>query len=54
VNGRRVALREVGALGTGRHTVRLAEGVRLRAGVYLVRLSQGGKAATARMVALGR
>lgn len=46
VSGRRVAFREVGSMGPGRHTVNLAAG--LRAGVYVVRLSQGGRNLSAR------
>jgi hypothetical protein len=41
VSGRRVASREVGGLGGGHHNVVLAE--RLPAGMYMVRLSQGGR-----------
>lgn len=50
VSGRRVSSRAVGALGSGPHEVRLTEGRRLAAGVYTVRLVQGGQAATARAV----
>jgi hypothetical protein len=46
VRGRRIAFREVGALGAGRHTVTLAE--RLPAGVYLVRLNRDGHNLTTR------
>ena len=46
VGGRRVAFREVGSMGPGRHTVNLAS--RLPAGMYVVRLSQGGRSLTAR------
>jgi hypothetical protein len=42
VAGRRVAARDVGSLGAGRHRVEL--GGRHPAGVYLVRLAQGGRA----------
>jgi hypothetical protein len=41
VAGRRVAEREVGSLGAGRHSVDLLAGRRLPPGVYLVRLMQG-------------
>ncbi len=41
--GRRVAGREVGSLGAGRHAVRLGDGGRIGRGVYLVRLTQGGR-----------
>jgi hypothetical protein len=50
VTGRRVAARDVGALGAGRHSVELARGRSLRAGLYLVRLTQGGTVATAKAV----
>ncbi len=50
VSGRRVAAREVGLLGPGRHRIDLAAG--LRAGVYLVRLTRGGRARTAKAVVL--
>ena len=43
--GRRVADREVGALGAGRHVLPLG---RFAPGVYLVRLSQGSRSATIR------
>jgi hypothetical protein len=46
--GRRVADREVGSLGAGRHLVRLDEGGRLTPGVYWVRLRQGGQQSMAR------
>lgn len=48
VSGRRVAWREVGALGAGGHSVELTEGRKLAPGVYLVRLTQSGKALVAR------
>lgn len=50
VHGRRVATREVGALGAGRHTVDLAEGARIRAGLYWVRLTQGAEQRRTRVV----
>ena len=46
VTGRRVAFREVGSMGPGRHTVNIAQ--RLPAGVYVVRLSQDGRNLSAR------
>ena len=52
VRGRLVATREVGSLGAGRHVVDLATGLELRAGVYLVRLTQGGLQRTTRAVVL--
>jgi hypothetical protein len=42
VAGRRVMLRDVGSLGAGQHTLRLDFGATHRAGIYLVRLRQGG------------
>jgi len=50
IAGRRVASREVGALGPGAHSLRMAELDRLPAGVYLLRLVQGREAVTGRMV----
>ncbi len=50
IAGRRVVTREVGALGPGTHSVRIAELDRLPAGVYLLRLAQGGETVSARMV----
>ena len=41
VAGRRIASRDVGAFGAGRHTVNLGEGVHVAPGVYLVSLRQG-------------
>jgi hypothetical protein len=41
-SGRRLAVREVGGLGPGRHVVDVAEGHRLAPGLYVVRLSQAG------------
>jgi hypothetical protein len=46
VSGRRVVFREVGEMGAGRHTVTLARG--LPAGLYVVRLSQGGRSLSTR------
>src|SRR6185295_2941019 len=50
VAGRRVATRDVGALGPGTHALRVAELDRLPAGVYMLRLVQDRETATARMV----
>jgi len=50
VAGRRVASRDVGSFGPGRHQLELREA--LAAGVYLVRLSQGGRACYAKAVVL--
>jgi hypothetical protein len=52
VKGRRVAVREVGVLGAGRHSVDLAAGQKLRAGIYLVRLTQGRHQRATRAVVL--
>jgi hypothetical protein len=52
VGGRRVASREVGSLGAGRHVVDLTDGARLPAGLYLVRLTQGGASRVVRVTAL--
>jgi hypothetical protein len=41
VSGRRIATREVGSLGAGRHTLDFGEGQHLAPGLYLVRLQQG-------------
>ena len=50
VAGRRVASRELGSLGPGRHTIELARG--LPAGIYVVRLSQGGRTRTVKVAVL--
>ena len=52
VNGRRVALHDVGALGPGHHRVRLGEERRLPSGLYFVRLSQGPNVAVAKVAIL--
>lgn len=46
VAGRRLVTREVGGMGAGAHQLRL--GVRLPAGLYVLRLSQSGRTAIAR------
>ncbi len=48
--GRRVASRDVGALGAGSHVVKLGEGVRLACGVYVVRLTWDEHTLTTRAV----
>jgi VCBS repeat protein len=50
VSGRLVASREVGSLGVGFHTVMLSGRGTLPSGVYLVRLTQGGRSLTTRAV----
>jgi hypothetical protein len=50
VGGRRIASRDVGALGAGRHTLDLARGLRLPSGLYFMRLTQGDRRITARAV----
>jgi hypothetical protein len=52
VSGRRVAAREVGSLGAGRHVVALSEGCSLPAGLYLLRLTQGASVRVARVAVL--
>ena len=49
VSGRRVVSREVGSSGPGRHTLKLGE---LPAGIYVVRLSQGGRSLSSRVPVL--
>ena len=41
VSGRRVAVRDVGVMGAGRHTVNLSEARAIPAGLYWARLTQG-------------
>lgn len=52
VAGRRVAWRDVGTLGPGRHTVELSWNKRHGAGVYLLRLSHGSDQLSRRITAL--
>ncbi|NOT33095.1 MAG: T9SS type A sorting domain-containing protein [Candidatus Eisenbacteria bacterium] len=52
VSGRRVAEREVGSLGAGRHTVALGAGLQLAPGVYMARLRAGSSVRVARVVVL--
>jgi len=47
VSGRRVFSREVGSLGAGRHAIGLGA-AGLRSGVYVIRLSRGGRTLTTR------
>ena len=48
VSGRRLASRDVGGLGAGQHTMKLAEESNLPAGIYVIQLNQGGKSLTSR------
>src|SRR5262249_50811697 len=50
LSGRRVAEREVGSLGAGRHTVDFSETRRVAPGLYWVRLTQGPNRQTRRLV----
>jgi hypothetical protein len=50
LQGRRVAHRDIGALGAGRHTITIDEAATLAPGVYLARLSQGVDTRTVRMI----
>ena len=52
VSGRRLAVREVGSLGPGRHSVNFSEGGRIPPGIYVVRLTQGGRSLTRRAAVL--
>ena len=49
VMGRRVASRDLGALGAGRHRVELDGGLELAPGVYMLRLTQSGLARVTRV-----
>ena len=50
IGGRRVASLDAGAMGAGRHAADLLAGASPRAGLYFVRLAQGGERRTARVV----
>jgi uncharacterized repeat protein (TIGR01451 family) len=50
IAGRRVARREVGSLGPGRHVLALGGSPRLRSGLYFLRLIQGQRVLRARVV----
>jgi hypothetical protein len=52
VRGRVLAHREVGTLGAGSHSIALADGQSLRAGLYFVRLTQGTQVASERVTVL--
>lgn len=48
VNGRRVVIHEVGSMGIGRHVVDLTPTRALAPGIYLLKLTQGGRVLTAK------
>jgi hypothetical protein len=50
VTGRRVVSRDVGSLGVGSHSINMAEGKRLSAGLYFLRLIQGVNVRSTRVV----
>lgn len=50
VSGRSLLRREIGALGAGRHLLRLEEGARVAPGMYWLRLRQSGRTLIARGV----
>ena len=50
--GRRLWSRDVGSLGVGEHAVRLCDGAWLPPGIYLTRLVQGMRVATARIAVI--
>ena len=52
LRGRLVLRRDLSGLGAGRHTISLENGVRLAAGVYVLRLTQGNQVAHVRGVML--
>lgn len=52
ISGRQIFSREVGALGHGQHVVRVSGAGSLAPGIYLVRLTRGGRSLTAKAVAI--
>jgi hypothetical protein len=52
VAGRRIAMRDVGSLGVGRHAIDLGAGRRLASGLYLVCLRQGANVRVTRVAVL--
>jgi hypothetical protein len=52
LSGRRVSSREVAGQSSGRHLVALGQERMLSPGIYVVRLSQGGRALSARGVVI--
>ena len=49
VSGRRVISQEVGSMGAGNHVVQIGRGVNLPAGIYMLRLAQGGQVLQAKV-----
>jgi len=52
IAGRRLITEDLGSLGPGTHSVSIATSARLRAGVYLMRLTQEGGSVIARGVVI--
>jgi hypothetical protein len=52
IQGRRILVREVGAMGAGHHQLSVGSSGGLRAGVYFARLTQGGQARTTKVAFL--
>jgi hypothetical protein len=52
IGGRRLLSREVGSLGAGRHTVNLAQGHHVAAGIYWVQLAQGDQLQSVRVAVI--
>jgi galactose oxidase-like protein len=50
--GRRIVSREVGSFGPGTHFIRLEGGSGIRPGIYFLRLTQGGRTASARVAVI--
>jgi hypothetical protein len=50
VSGRRVFSREVGSLGLGEHVIRVDGDASLSPGLYVVRLTRGGRSLSAKAV----
>jgi predicted CXXCH cytochrome family protein len=52
VRGRQIVAREVGSMGPGLHSLSFEQGRKIAAGVYLVRLTQGGRSHTKQAILL--
>jgi hypothetical protein len=52
VTGRRLITRDLGGVGPGRHSVTLGDEMAIPSGVYIVRLSQGGRSVSTRAVVM--